>query len=106
MAYLIDIASQIGGLQGTLQQVYDAMIVHCSDLIGISSAIAGFGTLWHVAAHVWMKISKAQPVEIEALYRPFAIGLAIALWPSVIGLINGVMEPTVTGTAAIYTDAN
>jgi conjugative transposon TraJ protein len=106
MAYLIDIAAQIGGLQGTLQQVYDAMIVHCSDLIGISSAIAGFGTLWHVAAHVWIKISRAQPVEVETLYRPFAIGIAIILWPSVIALINGVMQPTVTGTAAIYTDAN
>ncbi|GGB23892.1 conjugative transposon protein TraJ [Puia dinghuensis] len=106
MVYLIDISADIGGLQGVLRQVYNTMIVHCSDLIGISSAIAGFGTLWYVAAHVWMKISKAQPVEMEALYRPFAIGIAIALWPYVIGLINGVMEPTVTGTAAIYTDAN
>lgn len=106
MVYLIDIAGDIGGLQATLQQVYNAMIVHCSDLIGISSAIAGFGTLWYIAAHVWIKLSRAQPVEIEALYRPFAIGLAIALWPSVIALINGVMQPTVMGTAAIYTDAN
>lgn len=102
----LDISAEIGGLQGTLQQVYNTMIVHCSDLIGISSAIAGFGTLWHVASHVWVRISKAQPVEVEALYRPFAIGMAIALWPYVIALINGVMTPTVTGTAAMYTDAN
>jgi conjugative transposon TraJ protein len=106
MVCLIDISAEIGGLQGTLEQVYNTMIVHCSDLIGISSAIAGFGTLWYVAAHVWIKISKAQPVEMEALYRPFAIGLAIALWPSVIGLINGVMQPTVSGTAAMYSNAN
>ena len=106
MVYLIDIAADIGGLQATLQQVYTAMMVHCGDLIGISSAIAGFGTLWWVAAHVWIKISKAQPVELEPLYRPFAIGMGIALWPYVIALINGVMQPTVTGTAAIYTDAN
>jgi len=106
MVCLIEISADIGGLQGTLQQVYDTMIVHCSDLIGISSAIAGFGTLWYVAAHVWIKISRAQPVEMEALYRPFAIGLAIMLWPSVIGLINGVMQPTVSGTAAIYSNAN
>ena len=106
MVFLIDISSDIGGLQATLKQVYNTMIAHCSDLIGISSAIAGFGTLWYVAGHVWIKISKAQPVEMEALYRPFAIGIAIALWPYVIALINGVMEPTVTGTAALYTDAN
>ena len=106
MVYLIDISADIGGLQATLRQVYNTMIVHCSDLIGISSAIAGFGTLWYVAAHVWTRIAKAQPVEVEALYRPFGIGIAIALWPYVIALINGVMDPTVTGTAAIYTDAN
>jgi conjugative transposon TraJ protein len=106
MGYLIDISADIGGLQATLRQVYNTMIVHCSDLIGISSALAGFGTLWYVAAHVWTRISKAQPVEMAPLLRPFAIGLAIALWPSVIALINGVMDPTVTGTAAIYTDAN
>jgi len=106
MASLIDIAANIGGLQTTLQQVYDTMIVHCRDLIGIASAIAGFGTLWYVAAHVWTRISKAQPVEIETLYRPIAIGIGIALWPYFIALINGVMQPTVTGTAAIYTDAD
>jgi conjugative transposon TraJ protein len=106
MAYLIDISAEIGGLQGTLQQVYNTMIVHCSDLIGISSAIAGFGTLWYVAAHVWVRISRAEPVQLDALYRPFAIGIAISLWPYVIALINGVMQPTVTGTAALYTDAN
>jgi conjugative transposon TraJ protein len=106
MVYLIDIAADIGGLQATLQQVYNTMIVHCSDLISISSAIAGFGTLWYVAAHVWIRISRAQPVEVEALYRPFVIGAAIMLWPYVVGLINGVMQPTVTGTAALYADAN
>jgi conjugative transposon TraJ protein len=102
MAFLIDIS----GLQATLQQVYSTMIVHCSELIGISSAIAGFGTLWYVAGHIWMRMAKAQPVEIEPLYRPLAIGIAIALFPSVIALINGVMEPTVEGTAAIFNDAN
>jgi conjugative transposon TraJ protein len=102
MVYLID----IGGLQATLDQVYNTMIVHCSELIGISSAIAGFGTLWYVAGHIWMRMSRAQPVEIEPLYRPLAIGIAIALFPSVIALINGVMEPTVEGTAAIFNDAN
>lgn len=106
MAFLIDISTDIGGLQTTLQQVYDAMIVHCSELIGISSAIAGFGTLWYVAGHVWTRMSRAEAVGIEILYRPFAIGLAIALFPYVIALINGVMQPTVTGTAALVDNSN
>ena len=106
MVYLIDIGDDIGGLQGTLQQVYDTMIVHCSELIGISSSIAGFGALWYIAEHVWLKIADAQPVDLKPLFRPFVIGMAIFLFPSVIGLINGVMQPTVTGTAAIVHDSN
>jgi len=106
MVYLIDISSNIGGLQATLQRVYATMIVHCSELIGISSAIAGFGTLWYVAGNIWMRMSKGEPVVIGELYRPFAIGLAIGLFPYVIALINGVMQPTVDGTAAIVDDSN
>lgn len=106
MAFLIDIPGDIGGLQTVLTNVYNTMIVHCGELIGISSALAGFGTLWYVAAHIWMRLSKAEPVEIEPLYRPIAIGIAITLFPYVIALMNGVMQPTVTGTAAIVNDAN
>lgn len=106
MAYLIDIAGDIGGLQATLQQVYDTMIVHCSDLIGISSSIAGFGALWFIGEHVWKKIASAERVEVEKLKRPFVIGLAIFIFPAVLALINGVMQPTVTGTAALFKDSN
>src|SRR5271168_5054070 len=104
MAFLIDI--DISGLQTTLQNVYDTMMVHCGELISISSAIAGFGTLWHVAGHIYMRMSTAQPVQIEALYRPFVIGMAIAFFPTVIALINSVMQPTVAGTAALVDDSN
>jgi conjugative transposon TraJ protein len=106
MVSLLDIGNSIGGLQAVLQQAYDTLIVHCSELIGISSAIAGFGTLWHVGGHIWMQLSRAQPVEIEPLYRPLAIGICITLFPYVIALINGVMSPTVEGTAAIVNDSN
>lgn len=106
MVTLIDISSNIGGLQAVLQRVYDSMIVHCSELIGISSAIAGFGTLWRVAGYVWLRLARAEPIEIEQLYRPFFIGIVITLFPQVIAGINGVMQPTVTGTAAIVDDSN
>ena len=46
------LSGEIGGLQATLQQVYNTMIVHCSELIGVSRAIAGLATLWFVATRV------------------------------------------------------
>jgi conjugative transposon TraJ protein len=106
MGYLIDITGDIGGLQTVLQQAYNTMVVHCSDLIGVSSALAGFGTLWHVAEYVFKRLDKGEPIQLDPLKRPIAIGIAITLFPYVIALINGVMEPTVEGTAAMVNDSN
>lgn len=106
MGYLIDIAGDIGGLQSVLQAAYTTLVANCSELITVSMAIAGFGTLWLVSSDIWMRLSNAQPVKIESLYRPVAIGICITLFPYVIALINGVMEPTVDGTAAMVNDSN
>ncbi len=107
MVYLIDIASDIGSLQSILQQVHDRMIVHCSELIRISSAIAGFGTLWFVMANVWVRLGRAEPIVPDQLLRPFAIAIAILFFPNlVIGVIDGVMKPIAEGTAAIVNDSN
>jgi len=99
-------AGGIGGLQTTLQQVYSTMIVHCGELIGIGQAIAGFATLWFISTRVWRHLSRAESIDLYPLLKPFAIGLAILFFPSVIGLINGVMQPTVEGTGALVHDAN
>jgi conjugative transposon TraJ protein len=106
MVTLIDIGTEIGGLRATLDQVYNTMIVHCSDLIGIGQAIAGFATLWFIAVRVWGHIARAESVDVYPLFRPFVIGFAIMIFPSVIGLINGVMQPTVSGTAAMVNGSN
>jgi len=106
MPYLIDITGNLTGLQAVLQQVHDRMIVHCSELIGISAAIAGFGALWWAADYVWSRLARAEKIEANALLRPFAIGLAIFNFSVVIQVIDAVMEPTVAGTAAIFNDSN
>lgn len=100
------LSGDIGGLQLTLQQVYNTMIVHCSELIGVSRAIAGFAALWYIAVRVWGHIARAESIDIYPLLRPFAIGGAIILFPSCLSLINGVMQPTVSGTAALVHDSN
>jgi conjugative transposon TraJ protein len=96
----------IGGLQAVLTQVYNTMIANCAVLIGISSAIAGLGTLWYVAGHIWEDLAEARRVNVRPLYRPFLIGLAITFFPSVIAILNGVLQPAVDGTAALAGNAN
>lgn len=95
-----------GGLQAVLSQVYNTMIANCGELIGISSAIAGLGTLWHVAGHIWVDIAEARRVNVRLLFRPFLIALGITFFPSAIALLNGALQPTVDGTAALAGNAN
>src|SRR5690606_12457657 len=40
------------------------------------------------------------------LLRPFALGFCILAFPQVLGLINGVLRPTVTGTASMVQGSN
>jgi conjugative transposon TraJ protein len=100
------LAGEIGGLQQTLNTVYNAMIVNCSELIGVGRGIAGFGALCYISFRVWGHIARSEPIDFYPLLRPFAIGLAITLFPAVISAINGLMQPTVAGTAALVTDSN
>ena len=100
------LAGEIGGLQATLNTVYNAMIVNCSELIGIGRGIAGFGALCYIGYRVWGHIARAEPIDFFPLLRPFSVGLALTLFPSLISLLNLLMQPTVAGTAALVTDSN
>jgi conjugative transposon TraJ protein len=93
-----DFANDIHGLQGVLDHVYQEMLPMCSQLIGAARGIAGFGALWFIAARVWRQIAAAEAVDFYPLLRPFALGMAILLFPTVIAVINGVMNPVVSAT--------
>jgi conjugative transposon TraJ protein len=68
-------------------------------MAGISKGIAGLGALFYVAYRVWQSLSRAEPVDIFPLLRPFAIGLCIMFFPTIVlGTINSVMSPVVQGT--------
>lgn len=99
-------AEDIKSLHTVLEQIYDEMLPKCDRLIGVGRGLAAFGALWYIASRVWGHISRAEPIDFYPLFRPFAIGFAILVFPSVIGLINGVMQPTVTGTSAMVEESD
>lgn len=99
-------SGEIHSLQSVLDQLYIEMLPLCNQLIGVSRGIAGFAALWYIASRVWRSIANAEPIDFYPLLRPFALGLAIMLFPYVIALMNGVLSPTVTGTAAMMTNSN
>lgn len=99
-------ADNIHGLQSVLDQLYSEMLPLCSQLIGVGRGIAGFAALWYIGSRVWRHIASAEPVDFYPLLRPFALGFAILIFPSVIAIINGVMQPTVTATGALVQNSN
>jgi conjugative transposon TraJ protein len=100
------LATNIQGLQGTLNGVYNDMLPMCGQLIGVGRAIAGFGALWFIGSRVWRQIASAEPIDFYPLMRPFAIGLAILLFPTVIAIINGIMSPTVSATGGMVQNSD
>ncbi|MDX2001773.1 MAG: conjugative transposon protein TraJ [Chitinophagales bacterium] len=95
------IADDMKGMHAVLEQLYNEMMPLCSQLIGVGQGLAGFAALWYIAARVWRHLSNAEPIDFYPLFRPFVIGFCVMIFPSVLGLINGVMKPTVTATAAM-----
>lgn len=93
-----DLAGEIASLQQVLDQLYQEMIPLCSGLVGAGQGIAGFAALWYIGARVWRHIVRAESIDFYPLFRPFALGFCIAFFPSVVGLINGVLQPIVQAT--------
>jgi conjugative transposon TraJ protein len=100
------LAGEIGGLHQVLEQLYNEMLPLCSSLIGVGRGIAGFAATWYIASRVWRHIAHAEPIDFYPLLRPFALGLAVLMFPTVIGIINGVMQPVVTATGGMVKDSD
>jgi conjugative transposon TraJ protein len=94
------------GLQLVLENLYDQMIPLCSQLIGVGRALAGFAALWYIASRVWGHLSRAEPIDFYPLLRPFVVGFCIAVFPMVLNLINGILQPTVAATDAMVMNTN
>jgi len=106
LSYAQGAAADIHSMQGVLNNLYDQMIPLCSQLIDVGRGIAGFAAMFYIAFRVWRHISAAEPIDFYPLLRPFAIGFCITIFPSVLAMINGVLSPTVSATAAMVGNAN
>jgi conjugative transposon TraJ protein len=101
LAVAQDAGGGVAGLHVVLKQIYGEMIPLCGRLMGVGRGIAGFAAVWYIGSRVWRHIARAEPVDVYPLFRPFVLGFCIMIFPSVLAMINGVMRPTVTATAAM-----
>ena len=91
----IDFAS----LHTILESLYNEMMPLCEDMLGVAKGVAGLGALFYVAVRVWQSMARAEPVDVYPLLRPFALGICILLFPTlVLGTMNSILSPIVQGT--------
>jgi len=85
-------------LHSILRSLYTDMMPLCGNMAGVAKGMAGLGALFYVAHRVWQSLSRAEPIDVYPLLRPFVIGLCIMFFPTfVLGTINSVMSPVVKG---------
>lgn len=90
---------EFDNLHQILRSLYVEMMPLCSNMAGVAKGIAGLGALFYVASRVWQSLARTEPIDVYPLLRPFAIGLCIMFFPTIVlGTINGVLSPIVRGT--------
>jgi len=86
-------------LHEVLRSVYEEMMPMCADMAAVAKGVAGLGALFYVAIKVWQSLSRAEPIDLFPMLRPFAIGICIMFFSTlVLGGLNGVMSPIVQGS--------
>lgn len=99
-------AGDIKSFQSVLETLYKDMLPKVGSLINVGRAVAGFAAIWYIAYRVWGHIARAESIDFYPLFRPFALGLAITLFPQVLAVINGALNPIVTGTAQLVDNSD
>jgi len=70
----------IQGLQAVLNTIFQTMLGRCGELVGIGQGIAGFGALFYICYRAWGDWVRGRAIDVFPLLRPFAIGIALAVY--------------------------
>lgn len=90
---------EFSNLLEILRNLYLEMMPLCANMTGVAKGIAGLGALFYIASRIWQSLSRAEPIDVYPLLRPFAIGFCILLFPTIVlGTINSIFSPIVQGT--------
>lgn len=92
----------VANLHEILRDLYTEMMPLCADMAGVAKGLAGLGALFYVAMRVWSSLARAEPIDIFPLLRPFALGICILFFPTIVlGGINGMLSPVAQGCHSI-----
>lgn len=94
------------GFHLLLRQLYDEMIPLSYGLVNVVRGIAGFGAIFYVFSRVWRHMANQEQIDPWPLLRPVAIGCCLLMWPVVMSVFNGILEPITMATDAMVEQQN
>lgn len=93
---------QKSNLHEVLQNLYYEMMPLSMQMALVAKSVAGLGALFYIGIKVWQALARAEPIDVYPMLRPFALGICIMFFPSlVLGTLNTVLSPVVIGTHQI-----
>ena len=92
-------------LHQILRNLYDTMTKLCQPMMDMGMALAALGALFYIAYRVWQSLSRAEPIDVFSMLRPFVLGICILFFDiMVLGTLNGIFSPIVQGTGTLLRD--
>ena len=90
---MVLLAVNFDNLHQILQSLYTDMMPLCSQMTGVAKGLAGLGALFYVAYRVWQSLARAEPIDVFPLLRPFALGICIMFFPTIVlGTLNSIQH--------------
>lgn len=99
-------ADDVKGLNKILQSAYDAMMERAGMLVGVARVLGATAAFLYIGSRVWSHLAQNEPIEIYPMLRPFAIGLAIIMFPVTLNVINGLLSPITLATRDMVEGSN
>jgi len=100
------VSNGVDQLHTVLNNVYNQMIPMCADLLDMCRALSGMGVLFYIGYRVWKHLARAEAIDFFPLFKPFVMVILISMYPQVLAVINGTLNPTVTATAKLVQHSN
>ena len=74
----------VSNIHEILRDLYNEMMPLCADMAGVAKGLAGLGALFYIAMRIWSSLARAEPIDVFPLLRPFALGLCILFFPTIV----------------------
>ncbi len=90
-------------LETSIDEVFTRFADSFGALVAFGQALGFIGSLCYVFYRVWGHMARAEPIDVYPLLRPFALALALLIYPLLVRGIVEIGKLLDTGTATMVT---